>query len=63
MSSTFWLAQTFAVSTWLDSRVGNDATMVDRAPGVFTGASTELVREESAKLKNVMVIVTRFTAA
>jgi hypothetical protein len=61
MTHSYWLAQTVAVSQWLDSRAAGGATSLDRSPGCFT-RSAEGPRAERAKAGNVLVILTRFTS-
>jgi hypothetical protein len=62
MTDSYWLAQTVAVSQWLDSRVGGGVTMVDRAPGFFSRSIADRSRNEPGKIANVLVIVTRPTS-
>jgi hypothetical protein len=62
MTHSYWLAQTVAVSAWLDSRGEAGATSLDRSPGFFTRSSAEHSRNGSARIANVLVILTKFTA-
>lgn len=61
MTHSYWLAQTVAVSKWLDSSADAAATSLDRSPGFFT-RNAELQRGERGRMSNVLVILTRFTS-